>query len=352
MSEDSVRDGIGGEAARGRVSRWGLFLPVAALVLLVALWTGYWVFMHAQVRDGLAAWRAAEQAAGRTYACDRETLSGFPFRFELRCTSLTFADAAAGMQAKVAGLLAVAQAYEPRHIIVELSGPAQVDTETGDHATASWTLLEASLQFASTGLKQVSVIADGAALDATTRDGIAVKGTAAKLAAHARQRPDQTAVAPFEDIEIALRADAVSLDDKSDPWTGALDGLATEVPPLVGEAPDLFRTWQIANGSFDLTNFSLTDGNTSVSGTGHLAPTATGTVSGAFAVGLATARPPTPDDTPTLTQQYLALLHTAGGFLGREAKVGGVDGRMVDITIDDGRVSLGTMQIGVLPPLF
>ena len=26
--------------------------------------------------------------------------------------------------------------------------------------------------------------------------------------------------------------------------------------------------------------------------------------------------------------------------------------RVFDITIDDGRVSLGTMQIGVLPPLF
>ena len=72
-----------------RRRRWPIFLPAALLILLAGLWTGFWFFASAKAETTLAGWREREAKSGRIYSCDKQTVGGYPFRIEVRCTDPT-----------------------------------------------------------------------------------------------------------------------------------------------------------------------------------------------------------------------------------------------------------------------
>ena len=74
-------DGAAADAGR-------IWSPVAAVILLAALWSGLW-YVSASVADrALAGWVEREAAAGRAYSCGSETIGGFPFDIRARCTDV------------------------------------------------------------------------------------------------------------------------------------------------------------------------------------------------------------------------------------------------------------------------
>ena len=68
------------------------------------------------------AWRAQEAKSGRVYDCANRSVSGFPFRLEVRCDGATVtlvsqtagASAQAPITAKLGEILVVAQVYDPK----------------------------------------------------------------------------------------------------------------------------------------------------------------------------------------------------------------------------------------------
>ena len=68
----------------------------------------------------LAAWRQREAQAGRTYACGRQSLGGFPFRFELSCSeaSAHFATNDPKVAFTAQNFHVAAQVYDPTLLIV------------------------------------------------------------------------------------------------------------------------------------------------------------------------------------------------------------------------------------------
>src|ERR1700730_10999609 len=102
-----------------RRRRWPVFLPFALVVILAALWTGGWFYLAARAPDAIAEWRAREARAGRVYGCGTQSIAGFPFRIEVRCSapSAELLDTAPPIALKAADALFAWQVYETALLI-------------------------------------------------------------------------------------------------------------------------------------------------------------------------------------------------------------------------------------------
>src|SRR6478735_7031303 len=108
-------------------------------------------------RPGSGADGAGSDAAGRRRAevsgasrgsCADRSLTGFPFRIELRCSAVTLERSDGRF--RLGPTTAVAQVYQPRLVVFESTGPFHVEQGglTGD---ASWSGLQGSFHGASDG---------------------------------------------------------------------------------------------------------------------------------------------------------------------------------------------------------
>src|ERR1700733_15793537 len=83
-----------------RRSRWPLFAIPILLLIAAAAWSAFWFFAVSQAEVKADAWRAQEANSGRSYDCAKQSMSGFPFRLEVRCdnahVTLTSQTAGAG----------------------------------------------------------------------------------------------------------------------------------------------------------------------------------------------------------------------------------------------------------------
>src|SRR5579871_2034101 len=68
-----------------RRSRWGLFAAPLLLLIAAVAWSAFWFYAASQVDTKADAWRAREAKSGRIYDCANHSVSGFPFRLEVRC---------------------------------------------------------------------------------------------------------------------------------------------------------------------------------------------------------------------------------------------------------------------------
>src|ERR1700760_151275 len=109
---------------------WGLFIAPALLLIAAIVWSAFWFYAASQVDVRADAWRAQEAKAGRIYDCGNHSVSGFPFRLEVRCSDAGVklvsqsADQLASqtpITAKLGQILVVAQVYDPEHLIAEFT---------------------------------------------------------------------------------------------------------------------------------------------------------------------------------------------------------------------------------------
>jgi hypothetical protein len=106
-----------------------MFYPLAGMILLSALWCGYWFIAFTGAKELVLAKRQAFLNRGLQLNCTNESWGGFPFRFEFQCNaaSLQFTDANETIDFHSMKILAVAQAYNPLHILLLINGPSSVN---------------------------------------------------------------------------------------------------------------------------------------------------------------------------------------------------------------------------------
>src|ERR1700751_605918 len=130
-----------------RRSRWGLFAAPVLLVIAAIAWSAFWFFAASQVGVRADAWRAQEAKSGRFYDCANRSVSGFPFRLEVRCgdASVKLVSQSAGqlasqtpITAKLGEILIVAQVYDPEHLIAEFTAPATISDRDGNAFALNW----------------------------------------------------------------------------------------------------------------------------------------------------------------------------------------------------------------------
>ena len=112
-----------------------MFYPLGFMLLFSMIWSAYWFVASNRAQEEVALQRKMLKAKGIGLVCRKESWGGFPFRFEFTCNSpsLTFN----AMELKTARLRAVAQAYNPFHILLLVDGPTSFARSDAILASAS-----------------------------------------------------------------------------------------------------------------------------------------------------------------------------------------------------------------------
>ena len=362
-------------AARPR-RRWRIFLPLAAVVLLAAAWAGFWFYAAARAQSELAALRAREAAAGREVSCASESVGGFPFRLELRCTdpALSLRRARASLQAK--DMHAAVQVYQPTLMIAEFGGPLTIADETrGAKYALDWSLAQASVR----GLprpERVSLVLDKPAL---TRLGAEQLGRADHAELHVRPAPrlpqDPPALDVSLDLSNALLAAVPRIANApiDADIAGTLRGVGDLSPKPLEQ---LLREIAAANGRLDITKARVQQGDILATGSGTLRLTQRGTLDGELqltvagieqlvavlgidkTVGQASQRALSRIAPGLNLDQLLgprggaALAAAGAAMLGQPAELEGRQAVTLPLRFSDGVVFLGPLRAGEMAPLF
>ncbi|MDP4822633.1 MAG: DUF2125 domain-containing protein [Aestuariivirgaceae bacterium] len=99
---------------------WRMALPTLALLLLGAIWSGYWLWASSQAQARIETWRAELAEDQVQITCGKESWGGYPFRVELRCTPGSVAKD--GRAIAFTELTIMAQAYDLGHILIVNDG--------------------------------------------------------------------------------------------------------------------------------------------------------------------------------------------------------------------------------------
>jgi hypothetical protein len=115
-----------------------MFYPLAGMILLSALWCGYWYIAFGMAKDLVHSKRQEFLNQDLQFDCTQESWGGFPFRFEFQCepASLQFTNANETINFQSAKILAVAQAYNPFHVLLLIDGPSSIDEVKLTHERA------------------------------------------------------------------------------------------------------------------------------------------------------------------------------------------------------------------------
>lgn len=115
-----------------------MFYPLAGMILLSLAWCAYWFIAFSGARELIQANRLEFAGQGMELTCARENWRGFPFRFEFQCETakLQFIHGSETYNIQTTKILAIAQAYNPLHVIVLVDGPTSIDRTTVIHERA------------------------------------------------------------------------------------------------------------------------------------------------------------------------------------------------------------------------
>ena len=347
----------GKKPARGKTSRWVLFLPFIGLVALAVVWFFIWNQARDTAQAGLEEWRVAEAAEGRTYACASERFAGFPFRMDWICEDFTalIRDGSEEAELRLARVIAVAQAYNLGHVIVEFDAPGLVTVSGVRNAIGStWSLGHASLRFDGRAVDRVSLHFEELSTGLTSGSGIVPSGgdplfSAEDFIVHSRRAPD--APPGGRDYDVTGKVEGLRFDNDDEPLSGRFDMALFALPRNGANLAAFLRDWQSRNGRLDLSRMEIRGGGEALSATGDFALTSSGHLRGNMALGVSMT-----EGQPAGALTRIPTLATLAAMIAVFGKDGeaddGVRMRTVDIAFDAGKVGVGPVTLGAIPPLF
>lgn len=295
---------------------WRMFLPLGFVLLLLLLWSGYWVLAMGNAKSRFATERASLAAQGIVLTCSREDWGGYPFHFEFTCDSpvLTYAGEA---ELRSGRLLLVALAYAPWQVAALMDGPTRLTTPGGVPIEINHQRALAAVTFSGVGQPSLSTEVPGVSIPGT--------GEAEKLMLFTRP----TAAGG---TEIAVQGTHVIYQPSGRPAVTIDEG-------------NLQGTLQ-PERSFKLDKFELTQGGLRYWGSGSLALDEQRRISGQIDTETNDSRTLLAIVGPQLglSDSKLANLRTVLGLLGNGAKA--------PIIAKDGALFFGPFQIAELRPLY
>lgn len=337
------------------VRLWGLFLPIIFVAVLAAGWSGFWFYAANRADAAIDAWLAKEATRGRAYACERRSLTGFPFRAVLTCEkpSAVIATTDGILKLSAPRFATVAQVYDPDRMIGELDGPVAVTTPDGRVGELSYDLAQASLGLDGRRFDRVSLVVDAPRLT----EGPDKVADAKKLELHVRRAPGGVAGA----YDVAL-----TLDAADSALLGALPlGDGPMSVRLQAEARGIDDSMQPKSPVERLRAFAENNGNVHVSlvkvNRGGLAAEARGDVTIDRQGRIAGAGDLVARGVDGIVQDLLAggkksglaaLLGVGAEMLGAPTELDGARATSYRVSAEKGKVAIGPIKVYKLPPLF
>jgi hypothetical protein len=245
-----------------RRSRFWLFAPFVLLALVAIAWSAAWFVMRDRTQTAIDAMLGREARAGRQWDCKDRAIAGFPFRLEVTCASLTVRRS--DVTASFGRVEAVAQVYQPRHVITEVSGPLRV-TDGTVTVDGSWRLLETSVHGSPAGFERISLVADKPTLTIAGTGSGPLSLKSQNLEAHLRPNPTRSRTEGAYDAALMARQANVpgvgALVGSNAPMDLQVDLTATQVQGFRGR-PILTEVerWRQANGRVEVLRLAASNG--------------------------------------------------------------------------------------------
>lgn len=331
---------------------WRMALPLGLLVLAGIAWSGMWFYASYRAQHEIEAWIAREATQGRTWTCGERTFGGFPFRFELICTepTVTFAGAD-GWKASAERAHAVAQVWDPQHIIAEFQGPGViVQGSTGRRLEGKWSLLQVSGVGSHGRVERMSLAVD----NYTLSEGGTVLLAARHGEIHVRHHPGDDALTLDLAAGVLGATGPAGAGLGKDPVDAELDATLTDVPHFRSmPVEERLRAWQAAGGRLKLLLAKASAGGAVLTANGDLGLDASGRSEGAVKVSVAGADALLKGLAASdLMPPVLSGLGSVVGMVGTPTEIDGRKASAFNVRFRDGRVFLGPLPVGRLSPLW
>ncbi len=336
------------------MTRKVIALGVTALVI-VALWSAAWFYGAGEIKRQIGLLAAADGETAPQVTCSPVSVSGFPFRFDIECSTATVLDM--DRTVTIAGLKASILVYNPTHVIFSAKGPALFENAlTGSESRLDFTGFEGSARVITadifkglTGLGwrigRVSMVADGVEWNETVIDDI-LQAKLGHAEAHlmdmaeAHEASNGTASLALYVTASGVTVPAADVTDGETSLEAELSGLPDDLMAFTD--PMVVRAWVNRQGSLKLVRLSgsqpTPDESFEVTGEARL--NASGMLNGSISYR-----------TKGVLDRFAALLGPV-----QLAAVKGqpeADGSFSNaLTIDGGEVKLGGVSLGFIAPAF
>ena len=370
-------------APRRRRGGSALIWLIVLLVVLAGGWAAGWYYATATAESMIDTWRAREARVGRVQNCGTQTISGFPFRIEVRCSEPAVelrAPQPQRLAMKAKDAVAVVQVLQPTQMQAEFTAPLLV-TEPGSPATitVNWSKATASAHGIPFGIDRVTLAADAPTVERKTASNADTLVKASRIEGQAAV----VAGASGRPIDFALRLTAASAPtlhkltkEPTDAEINAvLRGLRDFAPkPL----RTLLRQIQAAGGNLEITKARLQQGDIIAVGSGTLSLSARGALDGQLQVTIVGVEKllaildieRVAQQSPSMGRLSTALDRLAPGLgslarenagvgaavgislLGQPAELEGKKAVTLPLRFSDGAAFLGPVKIGDTPPLY
>lgn len=370
-----------------RRRRWPLVVVLLA-VIFAGLWTVLWHYAAGKVESTIAGWREREAKIGRVYACAEQTIGGFPFRINVRCSdpSAEFRSVQQPTALKWKDLHVTAGVFTPTRLIARLTGPMLIG-ELGrlPNLSANWRQADVTMEGLPTAPERVTLAMDDVSAERAAGGGNEVVFKAKNVEVVGRMVEGSAMNNPV--IELALKMTGASAPSVHPAAATPLD---SDIILLVRGLKDFspktwaarFREIQVANGRLEVTKARIQQGEVITVATGGLGLTPAGRLDGELrmtvanfeklmpALGLdrALAQATAPGGQfgsaigaldrlvpglGNIARQNAGPAMAAGvGMLGQPTELEGKRAVIMPLKFTDGIVSLGPIPLGPTPPLF
>ena len=373
---------------------WQLFLLPTLLLIAAAAWSAFWFYAVSQAEVKADAWRAQEAKSGRSYDCAKQSIGGFPFRFEVYCEGarVTLTSQTAGATQPVTinlgEILAVAQIYDPKLLIAEFKAPATIsESQDSPAIQINWKSAQSSVVGLPAVPQRASVVFDEVAIDRSNGSVQVPVARAKHLELHGRLAEGSAPKDPV--IESVLRIESGSVQDVhpllARPFAAEIRAKLSGLKDLAPKPwPERFRELQADGGHVEIVQSRIQQDDLIAVAAGTLGLNAQGRIDGELQMTVAGIEKMLEEGVPQATLDRVAPgvktqdvnnllgaldkaipglgkvvkqnanLGVAAGInaLGKEATLEGKPARTFPLRFADGTVYLGPLKVGDIPPLF
>lgn len=350
---------------------WRMLMPLFAVLALWGAWSVGWYMISQIAQDKFATWREKSTAKGLTLACASEGWGGYPFRIEMSCDgfALQKKNKKSRLAVRFKSVKAVAQAYKPWHLILQLTAPLKLELSR-DGASETTTVITAEHEpsLASVVLKdrinpEVSILFEKIAGTISDQTGGADfslgKFQIEKLNLHGRI--EREVKAGQADYAVAATADTLNYDGPMrDPADGGpikldaltFNGIAERLPmPLAANLQKTLREWAANEGRLQINQLEIKQETITARSNGFVTASLEGQLSGKVKTAVLNL------------DKAIDKMVIAGRLTENDAKISkglfkmlsgnNENGEVVtDFRIKDGKLYFGPFKLLKLAPLF
>lgn len=329
---------------RSRTLRYKVLMGLVVLVIMA--WTVVWFVVAGVVDRQAERAESAARAAGAIAECLNRSISGFPFRIEVRCGHGSRIGNADG-HLSVDGLTAMAQIYKPSRLIMETQGPMFIAADGMPPLRADWDLAHASarIDIAQAALER---------LDMEVREGIIAVGAKppvpfAELDLNLRKNPDDE-----DALDVALHLADIRPSASLGPLSIIFQGTLSNASGLLSGDPDGTLSALAGEGLMLLVDSaSVETVATALNAGGTISIGPDGLLNGTLEVAFAGEGADLPLDglIPKDTKDTIITLIDNVLAFAPQTHIGERIARKLTLTIRNGQVQAGFVPLFKIPPL-